>query len=368
LLGLQSLLDDANTGDIRLVCLEREAEGYPLATSDSGLGMVDYTSRSNRYRKRVLYAHSSIVKLRSEYLDDWIRFSSSDEQGTSNRGGAKRVDRTVHSVTCLDVDYVNMYWLLHFLYTGELEFKDVEDTASVAVLPVESLDRDIAEQLVADSPEGSSWDWKTLVINGDGTMAVETQGHKASPNDGRPSHQGMPTNTKQVAPPVSSTAPTPQGRPARTPSGARPTSKTSQDSGGITRPSSAAGTATLQVAPLSRTLSSPTAWQQTTPPRSPPNWDPHAHPTSSMPPASAFAIYALAHRYQLAELARLAQNHLLARLKPNAACSLLLASFRFNDLHSAVEDYVISHWDEIRISVGLLYLYHSPPRSTANLR
>lgn len=358
MLGLQSLLDDANTGDIRLVCLEREAEGYPLATSDSGLGMVDYTSRSNRYRKRILYAHSSIVKLRSEYLDDWIKFS--DEQATPSHGGAKRAERAIHSVTCLDVDYVTMYWFLHFLYTGELEFKDVEDTASVAVLPVESLDRDIAEQLVADSPEGSSWDWKTLVITGDGTMAVETQRGKASPNDGRASRQGVSTSTKQFAPPVSSTAQTPQGRPARTPPGARPTSKTSQDSGSITRPSSAASTATLQVAPLSRTLSSPTASQQTTPPRSPPNWDPHAHPTGSMAPASAFAIYALAHRYQLAELARLAQNHLLARLKPNAACSLLLASFRFSDLHSAVEDYVISHWDEIRISVGLLYLYHSP--------
>jgi hypothetical protein len=334
-----------------MVCLEREVEPHPLSSRDAGLGMADYTSRYNRYRKRILYAHSSIVKLRSEYLDDWIKFSSSDGQGTLSRGGTKRVDRTVHSVTCLDVDYVTMYWFLHFLYTGELEFKDVEDTASAAVCPVESLDRDIAEQLVADSPEGSSWDWKRLVINGDGTMAVGTQRSKASPNDGRASRQGVSTSAKQVAPQVTSTATTPQGRPARTPPGVRPTSNTSEDSGGITRPSSVAGTATL---------SSPTAWQQTTPPRSPPNWDPHAHPASSMPPASAFAIYALAHRYQLAELARLAQNHLLARLKPNAACSLLLASFRFNDLHSAVEDYVISHWDEIRISVGLLYPYHSP--------
>ncbi|KAJ9110018.1 hypothetical protein QFC20_003092 [Naganishia adeliensis] len=155
LLGPRSLLDDANMGDIRLICLERDVEPNPLAASDSGLGIVEHTPKSNRYRKRVLYAHSSIIKLRSEYLDDWIRFSS-DEQGTPGRGSSNRGDRATHSVTCLDVDFVTMYWFLHFLYTGELEFKTVEDTTNTAAFPVESLDRDTAEQLVSESADGSS--------------------------------------------------------------------------------------------------------------------------------------------------------------------------------------------------------------------
>lgn len=325
-------------------------EPNPLAASDSGLGIVEHTPKSNRYRKRVLYAHSSIIKLRSEYLDDWIRFSS-DEQGTPGRGSSNRGDRATHSVTCLDVDFVTMYWFLHFLYTGELEFKTVEDTTNTAAFPVESLDRDTAEQLVSESADGSSWYWRTLVVDADGTMGIEFGGDKTTTTNSPGSGQSVPITPRHVVPAVSASTPAPRGKTTRTPTGVRSSSKTRQDSSVTPRPSSASSTATLQVAPLSRTLSSPTAWKQATPPRSPLNCDPHVHPTGPLPPASAFAIYALAHRYRLDELARLAQKHLLAHLKPAAACSLLLASFRFSDLHSAVEDYVISHWEEVQSSV-----------------
>lgn len=339
------------------MCLERETVSDPLSSSDSGIGTAGYYSKSSRYRKRVLYAHSNIIKLRSEYLDDWIRFSSTDHQGPPSRGGANRVDRAVHSVTCLDVDFVTMYWFLYFLYTGELEFRDVEDTANTAAFSIESLDRGIAEHLVSDSPEGSSWDWKTLVINDDGSTAVETLREKGSPNHVRTSRPNMPAGPQQSVPAVSTSIPAPQEKPTRPPSGVCSTSQTRQGNSGTVSPTSAVGSATLQVAPLSRTLSSPNGPKQTTPPRFPPSCDPHAHPTNSIPPASAFAIYTLAHRYQLDELARLAKNHLLSRLKPCAACSLLLASFKFKDLHAAVEDFVISHWDEVRTSVSPLRLY-----------
>lgn len=350
MLGLHSLLDDANTGDIRLVCLEREIGPDPLHASDSGLGFAEHNSTSNRYRRRVLYAHTSIIKLRSEYLDDWIRFSS-DERGVSGRGGSNGGDRAVNSVICLDVDFVTMYWFLHFLYTGELEFKTVEDLTNTAAFSVESLDRDIAEQLVSDLAEGSSWDWRTLVADADGSMRIEFERDQASAANSPASRQGASTSSQQVPPFASAPKATSQGQTTRTAAGVRSSSKTRQDNSVTPRPSSASSTATLQVAPISRTLSSPTSWKQTTPPRTPPSLDPHIHPTGPVPPASAFAIYALAHRYQLDELARLAQNHLLGRLKPAAACSLLLASFRFKDLHHAVEDFVISHWEEVQSSV-----------------
>lgn len=365
LLGLESLLDDVNTGDIRLVCLEREQRSSPPSSRDPGLlSMAEQSSRNSRYRKRVLYAHTSIMKHRSEYLDDWIRFSSSAEQGLSSRNNSTWLDRATHSVTCLDVDFVTMYWLLHFLYTGELEFKNDEDVTNTPAFHIESLDPDVAQKLASDSAEGSSWDWRSLA-SVDGTVNVGYNQNETPAGKRSSSRPSVSTSPQQVVPSASASNTVAHGKTSRTPTDGRFTSKMNEASSRTPRPSSVSSHATLQVASqLARTLSSPTTSKQATTTRAPPTMDPHDHPTGPLPPASAFAIYALAHRYQLDELARLAQNHLLARLKPASACSLLLASFRFQTLHSAVEDYVISHWEEVQYSVRMpVLLFDSPLRS-----
>jgi hypothetical protein len=312
-----------------------------------------------RYRKRILYAHSSIIKHRSEYLADWIRFSSSEDSGppSSRRSATSSLDRPTHTVTCLDVDFATMYWFLHFLYTGEVEFKDTENVTESSAYHIESLDPEIAQELVSDVTSGDPWEWKSLSINEDGTMEVirrtgPTRVKSESPEGSTRSF--LSETSSHSAGPSASTLTTPKAKMSA--EAYERTVREFRDLGIDIRRRSSSGSssATLPAAGLSRTRSSPTT------PHAPPSIrarslsDPHVHPTGPMPPASAFAIYALAHRYQLDELSRLAQNHLLAHLTPESSCALLLASVRFQALHVAVEDYVIAHWETVQSSVRIL--------------
>ncbi|GHJ84806.1 hypothetical protein NliqN6_1208 [Naganishia liquefaciens] len=350
LTGLKSLLDDANTGDIQLICLEREAPYY--AISDNRQGPPTSPLVSVRYRRRVLYAHSSIIKQRCEYLSDWIHFSSTESPaaGSARQAAASLMERCTHKVTCLDVDFATMYWFLHFLYTGELDFKDEED-----VLEYDSLDSDVAQELILGINLGDPWSWRSVAVDQEGTMKVVRtptlpRMSDRSPEDSTRSHASA--KSAQSVTSAAAVSPTPQVK-----TGAFNTESPEgkvMESSTRTRPSSASSSATLQTAMLSRTRSSPTTPQTTSSVRSRPVLDPHAHPAEQLPPASAFAIYALAHRYQLNELSRLAQNHLLTHLKPETSPSLLLASYRFQDLHLTIEDYVIAHWEAVQSSAEFL--------------
>lgn len=345
--GLRSLLDDANTGDIRLICLEREER--PRNYAGSAASSSTAASPHVRYRKRILHAHSSIIKHRSEYLADWIHFSSSEvagmSLGASRYPAAGSPDRPTHTVTCLDVDFATMYWFLHFLYTGELEFKDEEDVTENA-----SLDPEVAQELVADVIVGNPWEWRSVSVNEDGTMEVVP-----SSVSSRMTSENPVGSTRSYLSTTSSRTPS-TSTPAQGHVAAGPTERSEGERREFNiqpSPFSASSTTTLQAANLARTRSSPTTPQASTSIRSRPMPDPHAHPTGPMPPASAFAIYALAHRYQLDELSRLAHNHLLANLQPKNSCTLLLSSFRFGQLHVAIEDYVIAHWEAVQGSVRL---------------
>lgn len=245
-----------------------------------------------------------------------------------------------------------MYWFLHFLYTGELEFKDEEDETEY-----DSLDSHIAQELVLGVTVGDPWDWRTVAIDENGSIKVvqsPTMPRKKSESPGDSSRSHVSAKSAQSAASASSTS-----SPVRGKMGTSLTCEgKAKDPGIRTRPSSAFSSATSQSAALARTRSSPTTPQATAAVRVRPAADPHAHPAGLIPPASAFSIYALAHRYQLDELSRLAQNHLLAHLKPATSCSLLLASYRFQELHLVVEDYVIEHWEAVQSSVGLLIGNH----------
>lgn len=347
MLGIRSLLDDANTGDVKFVCLEKQV--YPSPTDEQEPPTV------NRYRKRTLFAHSGILKHRSEYLADCIEFSSESERDSSSTGKrhpSAPTERTIQTIQCLDVDYITMYWLLHYIYTGEVGFKDEQDFADTTDLQMYKINARFVQRLESNRADGHEWEWIEADpfqgepfcsdnANGaeDDTATVKSASTRRSSASTSP-HQHQPRVS------VAASAQSNSGKSLLTSPDKRSVFPTTTASGSqSSRPSLTTGS-------LARKLSSPTAQKQQAYIRPVPAPDPHDHPAGPVSPASAFSIYALAHRYQLDDLTGLAQDHLLAHLTPHAACSLLLASFRFQELHSLVEDYVISNWEAVQASVS----------------
>jgi hypothetical protein len=351
MLGLRSLLDDGNTGDVKFVCLEKQVVPFSSDTSLEG-----ETSTSNRYRKRTLFAHSGILKHRSEYLADCIKFSSDRERDPiGERHATSASDRKVQTIRCLDVDYVTMYWLLHYVYTGEVDFKDEQDFGDSTDLQIYKINPGFAKRLDTGRRDEDEWEWSeadpfqasplgshdeeddgaTVTSASAGHSSVSTSPHQQAKSYGAIAAQSKGAKSIQTPPEKSAGFPS-------TGSTSRPV-----------WPSILSGSATTQnQASMGKNSSSPTAPLQQHSMRSLPVPDPHKHPGTPAPPASAFATYALAHRYQLDDLARLAQDHLLGCLTPHSASSLLMASFRFYALHCLVEDYVISNWAAVQESVS----------------
>lgn len=90
---IQSLagLLDSTSGDVQFVCLEH------CRRSGDGEGTEETVSR-----KRIIYAHSEILKIRSDYFKSLLA------------GGFKEVEGRGGKVTVLvdDADFDTVYWLL----------------------------------------------------------------------------------------------------------------------------------------------------------------------------------------------------------------------------------------------------------------
>lgn len=71
------------------------------------------TAAQPLYRKRIIYAHSAILKARSSYFDDMLN-GTWTESKPNDAGGA-------HVIKILDFDFVAVYWMLSWLYTNESE-------------------------------------------------------------------------------------------------------------------------------------------------------------------------------------------------------------------------------------------------------
>lgn len=91
------------------------------------------------------------------------------------------------------------------------------------------------------------------------------------------------------------------------------------------------------------TIHAPSSANASLPPG--PTADPHPHPTTELPPASALAIYQVAHRYGLSGLQQLALEHMMNTITPKSSFPLLLATRFWEEVHSMVEDYIIEHFD-----------------------
>jgi len=101
--GLAGLLD-SNTGDVRFVCLEHTPASVssPREASDTLLRSKMQTAS----RKRILYAHSDVLKSRGDYFADLLM------GGFSENEIAKRSDARFTTIIVDDAAFGTVYWML----------------------------------------------------------------------------------------------------------------------------------------------------------------------------------------------------------------------------------------------------------------
>ena len=208
LASLERLLDCPKTGDVRVVCRERSLqEGIPV------------------FRDRILWAHSSVLSTRSSYFATMLdsNFSEGCSDGTTHANA--------HTLRVTDADFNTTYWLLRFLYIGEIDFDD---------------DAELRDDL----------------------PTADVFLHEWTRADAIPATTGDPT-------------------------------------------------------------------------------DLHPHPSPRSHPASALAIYKLAHRYGQQELQELSKRHIFNSLTPQNAFQIFLATSLYPDVHSGIRNYLHYHWEQV---------------------
>ncbi|EGF99421.1 uncharacterized protein MELLADRAFT_118316 [Melampsora larici-populina 98AG31] len=385
--GLESLVDDQNTSDLQILVTEYDPS-LSLTSSDHPV--------PPRHRKRVLYAHSAILKSRSEYFRAML---GDDEQGGWAEGGTSRGEnRKLGLVKIEDFDFNCVYWLLRWLYSNRIFFVDQEDVRTECFLG-SSLTQ--AAYPSSDDMLPHSWNWRTYGEADEGEHSVaeaETTAESITSDDllETVSESGINSSvhgTPRVAI-ASSTAASASGRgrprggsttASASSAGKRRTTSTttgfpgplsplvpqspshglhnrSAGSSGTRAPSSrdAVGASRASSGSFSRSThhTNPNAdpssrsrsTEVTVPPSSDGAWligEPHSHPVAVPSKASALSIYRLAHRYELTNLQELAMTHLVANLTPSTAFPLLLASFVFPELHTEIKAYCLAHYHEI---------------------
>lgn len=392
--GLEGMVDSATTGDVALIVRER---GVVLLASDEEVGPdfevlpwavgkpmpgtitredvaaeaaggedTDATNHAHGrtdsdgsegrsaevvVRDRVIWAHSSILRSRSDYFRTML--DSGFSEGSAVGGGEDTMTsyggRTVRVLRIPDADYATAFALVRYFYVGEIDFMEDEDVRSV------TFDDEWATAVSGSSAPGISnsgnpvWEWRSLAqIAGElgqdyhhhhgsssqdsfGALRASTSssnlssgrkswGQATSSMDNRSDGASTPRHHRS-----GSSASNASSSNALTPEGATSMSLSSQ-AGPSSSPSSSLLASLLQS-------------------------DPHNHPPSGIPPspsASSLAIYKLAHRFHQTTLSSLAQAHLLATLHPaRNAFPALLATHLYPTLHAAVRDAVLEAWGEV---------------------
>ncbi|KAF5387664.1 hypothetical protein D9615_000593 [Tricholomella constricta] len=396
--GLAASLDNANTGDVRFICLERlttDNQSSPTLhppdvttptsrrSSSSASSCSPFSSRTTA-RKRVIYAHSDILIRRSEYFATMLA-SSFSENPTLVTG-----ERKVYTIVVEEADFETVYWLLKFCYTNWLLFREQDD-------PRMAMDGvGVGWSAKWLHTRGGEWDWKTFhkddiasdtrsVTSGESLQSAAEPRRPSSKSEalqpgttqtvpeaaGSSSSSRTTPSTSRVGPPTS--PPRPMGStsiPRRTApvSSSGPTIGTTNTS--RTKPVPIPVTTTNFASPSRSSYPiSPRGGRQhpLTPVSAP---DPHPHPTPAPRPASALSMYQVAHRYAMPGLATLALEHMMSTITPQSSFALLLASSVWEELHSLVEvavdlsiyaismiltgylsqDYVVDKWDEVSVS------------------
>ncbi|KAI8453545.1 hypothetical protein BY996DRAFT_4582999, partial [Phakopsora pachyrhizi] len=370
--GLESLLDDQNTADVQFLATECDPDDC------------------NRFRKRALYAHSNLLKSRSEYFR--MMLSDSGESGWAESGKQviNKEGRKLGLIKIEDFDFVSVYWLLHWIYTNQIFFSEVEDVRSQFRLG--TLLNSITHLFA--SYNKFSWEWQTL------TLSLEEEEEKQEgmrKNDGQenPSFEqnqasdvletvsesgihvvtnaivsGTPrvavassTNSTKARGRVLSSNVTPKRKTNTSLSSSSPISISSSGSTignsgsrrGAVGKSREIGFSELTQATNPRIFNSelenlPAKEGLDVEKDLPFTWipeEPHSHPIRMTTKPSALAIYRLAHRYELKRLQELSMTYLIGNLTPSTAFPLLLASFVFPDLHAEIKAYCLSNYYNI---------------------
>lgn len=384
----------ADTGDVRFVCLERKEPEHSVeveVTPES----PDTETASNRRssatstvsgsshglaRKRIIYAHSDILKRRSDYFTTMLTSSFSESATT---GGPH--ERRIYTIVVEEADFVTIYWLLKWVYGNWLLFREHDDPK----LAVEGVGGGWSAKTLSGRGRGDEWEWKAFskgnfesTLDGSDTRSIaSSEGVPSVRGNSRASAGKAKKSFSSGANQTSSTMRSPVSTRPRLPSTSKaPTSPVrpppSPTRRSTSAPSNAGNPSTLTVpapppvplvpnprsnnpAPIT---ASPTA---TTFPSSNPHYpisprqqrqrtrpslittsDPHPHPSPPPTPASALAMYQVAHRYSMPGLAALALEHMMSTITPQSSFALLLATSTWDELHTLVEVsfVVVSIW------------------------
>ncbi|KAF4601950.1 hypothetical protein EYR40_005151 [Pleurotus pulmonarius] len=363
--GLEASLDNANTGDVRFICLEKMDPGLIAspAASDTASGLSQSAS-SHIYqttaRKRCIYAHSDILIRRSEHFTTMLGSSFLEAQTTTPG------ERKVYTVVVEEADFESIYWLLKYCYANWVLFKERDDPRAA----VEGIAAGWNSKWV--NLRGDEWDWKTFSktidsedsITGD-TRSIASGGSRRSNDEVNPSLAkslqtstsggGNSASTRNISTSKPSTNTNPSNRQSTSTSTSTPrrTGPTTSTPTGLGISSSNMRPKTVPIPISSPTSNYPAGAHYPISPRSQRNHsspDPHPHPTLPPAPASALSMYQLAHRYSMPALVSLSLEHMMSTITPQSSFALLLATSIWEDLHTLVEDYVVEKWDEVSVS------------------
>jgi hypothetical protein len=337
--GLKSLVD-STTGDVKLLCLQHTVRSPDLVVR----GEVDQSTQPLS-RKRVLYAHSDILKEACGYFHDLLT-GEFEEAEKARRGDSRHV-----TVLIDDAEFETVYWLLkwvygvgvvccdyrltrRFIYTNELVFAPKEDV------------RVIMDQLRIDPHEinrvlalprfygQNEWDYRYLYRQGeepdelDNTDARTTKSFssvstrlsaKSPPPPARSGQASTsPRSTSSTGPvvnkiPTSSTSTPKIPRPSQTGPSVTPSRNRVRASAELPPKKNDKSPLASAASPKSTNRS----------PYAPRASDPHAHPCPPPGPASALSVYILSHRYRLKTLEALAKDHIVEQLTKETCMPML---------------------------------------------
>ncbi|KAI0307093.1 hypothetical protein B0F90DRAFT_1807787 [Multifurca ochricompacta] len=362
--GLEASLDNSNTGDVQFFCLEKASREYSqvpasptppnAANSESRLSSSSSHSLSGSRitaRKRVIYAHSDILMRRSEYFSSML--SSAFAETVTNE------QRKIYTVIVEEADFVTIYWLLKWVYANWLLFKEEDDPRSA----VEGIGAGWSVRWL--STQGTAGDKNDIVD--DDIVSAASGDSVHSPVDGRGSGSSQGKSTFQSSQSTSSAMRNAVQRPSSA-SKAPPSSslRSTSTSSVVSRRGAVPDSPSINLS-VSSPAPSSSRTAQSIPigsshyansprrprplaPAVPSSADPHPHPISTPPPASALSVYQIAHRYEMPGLAALALEHMMTTITPQSCFALLLASVVWDELHSLVEDFVVERWNEVQAS------------------
>lgn len=328
--GLETLIDCAATGDVALIVRERGIVPAPRHLDDSpvdvgfevspwpvGQSMPSVPASSDEddddprvvVRDRVIWAHSAILRSRSEYFATMLDSDFAEGQGLEvqgpHRAGGLQAGRRVKVLRIPDSDWYTMLAFVRYLYTANVDYLPAEDIRSVA------LDEDWmqTEPPHLQSSDGSSdngrpsggpvWAWRSLAQIDEDT----SQSYNATAS--RSNHSPAASGSYHEDTPATPTTPRSKSRPH----------------GSIPAPGN------IILSALAT--------------------DPHPHPAQVNCEASALALYRLAHRYAHSSLQWLSQRHLVSSLTPSTSFPILLATHLYPTLHRPIRSFVLQRWSEV---------------------